>query len=561
MTVQDTRGNLHGQDGRFTQKPLNPGQDLDAAAPFSLDGEDTWNPTPATTTPPTRTGRNKRSFLPGWQQAEQTFQQRLATMPTRFYTTNLAEKLDLNKIPNWNQDYPETPRTPAEQVRFLRARQAWGNGHTIHALTQAASTPDDARNQTLDEAGIIAARLGFNNLRIADDGDGNSLYADYGGKTYRFNPAPRGKLYNTYLYRNHGMHHLAAPEETPRFGDCVTGADIEAAVIESGGKITEHKTYTGNWGCPAGHIWYERDNIEYAVVWNENPEGGKPLIRCKKGMPNTIPSKYVNASTRSLVGAWRIKQATGHSVYDLVDERDMDQHAQVISSVLEAQEFGTQVLAQRKYADNTGKKLAAAWEDKKHPNKTHQQAAENSRLHGSGFGKIEIDNDVDLSEFTDFEQAVLEAQKKLPKIPEGREPDLRIRKLGKHRAAGLYVPHVNTICVDVRDSGSFVHEYGHFLDFQGAESSLGSDFGSVTRRYKDLLRGCPEGKEAYYGTPSEIWARGFELYAVEKLGIDSRLVKTQGEYGERFDYGPFREDAGLKADAFRVFDRLLEGAE
>lgn len=41
MTIQDTKGNLHGQDGRFTQKPLQPGQDLDATAPFNPDGGDT----------------------------------------------------------------------------------------------------------------------------------------------------------------------------------------------------------------------------------------------------------------------------------------------------------------------------------------------------------------------------------------------------------------------------------------------------------------------------------------------------------------------------------------
>lgn len=47
MTVQDTRGNLHGKDGRFTQKTHAPAQDLDTTAPFNIDGEDAPDTTPA----------------------------------------------------------------------------------------------------------------------------------------------------------------------------------------------------------------------------------------------------------------------------------------------------------------------------------------------------------------------------------------------------------------------------------------------------------------------------------------------------------------------------------
>ena len=98
------------------------------------------------------------------------------------------------------------------------------------------------------------------------------------------------------------------------------------------------------------------------------------------------------------------------------------------------------------------------------------------------------------------------------------------------------------------------------LDFQSTESSMGDDFGEVIGGYRQALvvDGSASRSAGYYRVPTEIWARAFELWGRERLGIDNRTVQPKETYESRFDYRPFQEDPGLKEKAFKVFDRLAK---
>lgn len=232
----------------------------------------------------------------------------------------------------------------------------------------------------------------------------------------------------------------------------------------------------------------------------------------------------------------------------------------IVKDLEETQREGANFKAQERYVrEHSGRKLATAWQDKLHPSKTHQELAATTTLL-EDFSKVEVDNAVTVEDFKQFEEHWVEAREKLPPIPEGVKPTIRVRFLGKHNANGIYFPHVNTVAIDVRTSEATIHEMGHYYDLAlKNNASLSKDFGTVVKKYSDSIRipdSSPKGKE-YYGVPTEVFARAFELYAVEKLGVGGRLVKPREEYEENFDYKPFSDNPTLKEEAFSVFDKLF----
>ena len=194
---------------------------------------------------------------------------------------------------------------------------------------------------------------------------------------------------------------------------------------------------------------------------------------------------------------------------------------------------------------------ARAWETKKHINKATQAVMTETELL-KNFSYVELDNQVDLNKFKKFEAAAVKLMKALPlRDP---KPALRLRKLGNIKtagmpAAGLYVPGVNTIAVDFRDNSveSFVHEYGHFLDYNdktGQILSMTPEFKEIVHAYRERLSAQTElkgqaQKQSYYGTPTEVWARGFEVY-LSNLGLQTPLLKTPEVYSTEPQYLPYQ---------------------
>lgn len=303
---------------------------------------------------------------------------------------------------------------------------------------------------------------------------------------------------------------------------------------------------------------------------------------------------FISTDIRSVVGFYRIKRKTGvnllkssaHSTKkeDLSGETDIDRAISLnknlkrlkrnnhtantviaYKKLKEAQEEGNSFIAQRKYIREASGKIATVWTDKKDQKDTHVDAAKDSKLRKT-FSKIEIDNDVDLKEYKSFEKDFEEVKDKLPKIPNGLNPELRIRKLGKHNTKdfsviGLYNPARNSLAIDVRNSSATIHEYGHFVDIALKDNvSLNAEFRELNKEYtKKLPERVRESKgfSEYLSTPTEVYARAFELYAHEKLGINNRLLNPE-KYKKGDDFAPFREDKSLKEKYFTLLDKVFE---
>lgn len=500
------------------------------------------------------------SFLPGWGQAEKDFEQRLGDMPARFYSTDLVEKTTKISTPKLLGEYGSVSKyvdaiAESSPLEKSLLHDRWGSGRMVGALSTAASLPQDAKNITRENVTETAKSLGLENLRFEESGGQEVLIGQYGGRTFMFQPEPKGEQFATYRFtRPYAI--IPGATLTQKYGGVKNVDELCQRLETDGYEITKvHPPRVVAERVVSGG----NEHVELSLHWN--PDGTTTVLGGGR-RPALISGRFSKASFRCLIGAERIRRATGKNPLDLVatnpGEENIDDYASLLDETLKAQSFGERIRDQQKYVSETKTSLASAWEDKKYPDQTHRELAENSILLQAGFRKVEVDNDVAPKEFHDFEQAVIEAQKVLPKMPAGSAPAVRVRKLGKHKALGLYVPHVNTICVDVHDSGSFVHEYGHMLDFQSAESSMGNDFAEVIGGYRRafVMDGSASRSAKYCQVPTEIWARAFELWSRERLGIDNRTVHPKETYESRFDYRPFREDPELKEKAFRVFDRL-----
>lgn len=289
--------------------------------------------------------------------------------------------------------------------------------------------------------------------------------------------------------------------------------------------------------------------------------------------------KFTMTDIRSLMGAGRVLRKTGDNpLRSIVTKdyysRDAEEYKRnrsemAIASVVtlrkleEAQREGRDFKNQKRFVRDANGKVATVWEDKKNQSETHKELSRNSSLNRS-FSKIEIDNDVDPDEFKDFENGFNEVKDKLPRIPNGRQPELRIRKLGKHNGAGsvvhgLYNPVRNAIAVDVRNSAATIHEMGHYYDLAvKGNSSLSLKARPLMGRYSKNLSVLDDKHREYLSTPTEVYARAFELYAHERLGVNNRLLNPDKFNEDSESFGPFFKDPSLKKDFFSFFDESFK---
>lgn len=277
--------------------------------------------------------------------------------------------------------------------------------------------------------------------------------------------------------------------------------------------------------------------------------------------------KFIMIDARTLAGTERIHNATKENMLNTIVENDNKSlqslripMIEVYKKVRDKQYEGSNFIAQKKFIDeHTSNKVATAWMDKKGIDEVHQKLAKETPLR-KHFRKIEIDNDVAPAEFKEFEKEFEETFSKLPEFDKNAVPELRIRKLGKHNAAGVFFPHKNTVCIDVRHSSSTIHELGHYYDLVVKKNaSLSPEFESIVKSYS---KGLEYNKDVggrnrqYYTTPTEVHSRFFEVYAHEKLGVDNRLL-DKDRFNTRFDYAPIMSNEGLKKRAFAFFDKTF----
>ena len=162
-----------------------------------------------------------------------------------------------------------------------------------------------------------------------------------------------------------------------------------------------------------------------------------------------------------------------------------------------------------------------------------------SSLLSNTFKGVEIDNDVDLKKLDKLVPDLEKTSQILPKTD--KKPILRFRKLKNHKALGLYTPLNNTLAIDFRKDGqetglqSFIHEFGHNLDFTTSDTLL-----SLNDQFKPILNATQtkikesvlsNKDKTYLSTPTEIFARSFELYMSDK-GLNNSLIKDPKEYND-----------------------------
>lgn len=238
---------------------------------------------------------------------------------------------------------------------------------------------------------------------------------------------------------------------------------------------------------------------------------------------------------------------------------------ELISFVEEYIQSTYDIFLQREYEKDIDKQTrASAWQTKKNINKDTRKIMESTSLN-KYFQFVEIDNDVDLTLFSQFEKEMERMHDILPKTGD-KLPELRLRKLGNHKALGLYVPNKNTIAIDFRDTNdeiggvgiqSFVHEYGHALDYgtdNGRLLSMRDDFKPIVTRYRENLSLNGKGsyvaeKAGYYTAPTEVFARAFELY-VSEAGLNSIFLKSKETYETKIEYALFDQNMRDKLTTF-----------
>lgn len=215
---------------------------------------------------------------------------------------------------------------------------------------------------------------------------------------------------------------------------------------------------------------------------------------------------------------------------------------------------------------------AASYQDKKSTNKKYIDAAETSMLKRY-FKKIEIDTDVDLKLFSEYEKQIAYFYELFGMSIDDLE--LRLRKLGKHKAAGLFFPHANCLCVDIKNPSSFVHEFFHAIDYNKgidfAKCHNFTGFKHIYRLYtdnldnsvkrldkKDQLRnrlfGSSKYNIDYYKDPYEVFARCGEMYFHELYGDKYSIGKI--ELNESIFY-PL-EDEAMVSEINLFFDDLFK---
>lgn len=156
---------------------------------------------------------------------------------------------------------------------------------------------------------------------------------------------------------------------------------------------------------------------------------------------------------------------------------------------------------------------AGVFEDKLSCDDAHRAAAASS-LFARRFAHVELDDSVDLGEFAklDREAASLADKGWLPPVSSANS--IRFRLCGRHRAIGVYSPSLKALAVDPRAPRSGAHEMAHAYDFEHGQLSAGAAFRPILDAQRAALAGMDlsESRLGYYSTPTEVFARAYELH-------------------------------------------------
>ena len=162
------------------------------------------------------------------------------------------------------------------------------------------------------------------------------------------------------------------------------------------------------------------------------------------------------------------------------------------------------------------------------------------------FGYMEVDQDCDLEKISEtYSTFVAFHEAALWWVKGSEAVSLRFRRLGNHKATGLWYPQLFCLCVSSVNPSSFIHEYGHMIDTLYGDLSQQSEFAGVRRAYEKELDKLPDGSFGsgkydinYFLEPTEIFARSLEIYFRRVRGYKNALLgECEGnEYPEAEKY-------------------------
>lgn len=221
----------------------------------------------------------------------------------------------------------------------------------------------------------------------------------------------------------------------------------------------------------------------------------------------------------------------------------------------------------REYARETGKTISTFRTDKKY----QDEALNKSTLFNEmGFRKVEIDTqkyDGEVFNYEEFSKVEQDFLAVLDKLPQAKaQPELKFRRLGKHKAWGIYSPALNILAVDVRHTESFIHEYGHYLDFKHGDEVYSEmpTFLPIIKAYEEKLTELAEDSKyaqkltakrmSYYLIPTEVFARAFELWVSGTIVSDATIISSTERYNSQPEYIAFSH---IKELVFSFFNAIF----
>lgn len=182
---------------------------------------------------------------------------------------------------------------------------------------------------------------------------------------------------------------------------------------------------------------------------------------------------------------------------------------------------------------------AKSFETKRNIPTKIQAAMDSTKFLEYGFGFVEFDEQFDLEKLPDIEEQWGLIHKALPHSE--HKPELRFRKIEHRKAHGVYFPIFDCITISVRNVNSMLHEYGHHIDFTYGKDqnlSMSDEFRPLLKGYQKNLSDGGVYKGAmlnYFLTPTEVFARAFEIYCVTVLPRVS-FTESLADYGNKFEY-------------------------
>lgn len=212
--------------------------------------------------------------------------------------------------------------------------------------------------------------------------------------------------------------------------------------------------------------------------------------------------------------------------------------------------------------------IAGAFDDKIVVSRQVADLAARSPLNAL-VGHVEYDEDIDRTKIHQMEQEIITAMRHLPQSGRGLDA-LRVRKLGRYRGntMGVYSPLHVAIALDdgkatrngYSGMSSFLHEWAHHLDHtsvEGTQLSMGADFRPMLQAVVDDVDTRAEQYSRdfrdYLKTPTEAFARSFEYWASEIVGVESSLLADHDTYRTNNRYAAMRAHEGLLDRTMRGF--------